>query len=276
MVVGSRDNERDAAAANMSVPLYVSFGSSVKLVPTTNPSVKSRRSTKAASMTSKAAPSVSSRRSKASSVKNEMRAIEAAADTSIDDNISHAKSRKSMRSTLSKKEGQSIRSGKVSMKSKSPAKPSTSRENDGEDNITVPKTKPLDMIQIDNSSMASTQRKTQSDAEFWSGLSIRVALAVMKTKGSQQIAQKASCLVLYEGQMQDGKETGNEMLQAFAVKLSTALMELDGDERVAAAAALAVVESQPSVNSGEAIEIDNLTIATFGTKRSNLTKASKK
>ena len=79
----------------------------------------------------------------------------------------------------------------------------------------------------------------------------------MKAEGSQQIAQKASCLVLDEGQKQSGKDLSHEMLQAFSVKLSTALMELEGDERVAAAAALAVLESQPSVNSGEPIEIDN-------------------
>ena len=256
------DNKADNGAATISSKSKASTPS-VSSRQSKIASVKANNTASISSKGYKAAPSVSSRRSKAASV-NSDHAIDNATAPLGDDVPDAKKSRRSVRSSLSsmsKKEGDSRKS---SAKASSGAR-------DGVENMgTVRTTKPLEMIEIDNIPSKHSSRKKQTEAEFWSSLSIRVALAVMIANGSEQIAQKASRLVLDEGQIQKGQDRSIEMIQSFSVELSLALLNAGVDEKVASAVAVAVLESQSSVQSD-----DGSTIATVSTARSNRSKASK-
>jgi hypothetical protein len=158
--------------------------------------------------------------------------------------LTDAKSRKSLRSILSKnKEARSRNShGKV-----------------------VSTTKPLE-IQIQHSSrtvpnnhsskkepasMSSSKRKQhlqRSELEYWSGLSVRAAMAVMQANGSDKMAQKASNIVLDEATRQSGRERNGKMMRALSTKLSVALLEAGGDQKVASAAVLAVMAYENNGN----------------------------
>jgi len=159
--------------------------------------------------------------------------------------LTDAKSRKSLRSILSKnKEARSRNShGKV-----------------------VSTTKPLETIQIQHSSrtvpnnhsskkepasMSSSKRKQhlqRSELEYWSGLSVRAAMAVMQANGSDKMAQKASNIVLDEATRQSGRERSSKMMRALSTKLTVALLKAGGDQKVASAAVLAVMAYENNGN----------------------------
>lgn len=80
--------------------------------------------------------------------------------------------------------------------------------------------------------------------EYWSGLSVRAAMAVMQAKGSEMVAQKAANAVLEGAKMKlgDGKKSSKQVvLRELATKASVAVLEAGGDHRVAAAAAVAIM-----------------------------------
>jgi hypothetical protein len=244
----------------------------------------------ASSKRSKAAPSVSSRPSRAVTVKADNRACNSGiqqkwhelGDSSSSETIrqqpqhstlhttssltsdcssdeTYVKSRKSIRSVFSKGSHSKKKStNKSPIKTNSKMQPPTivvDEEGENEDDsymITRPRT-----IQIQNSSRdvqsnkhyakkerGSTSRnraKKQSDLEFWSDLAVHVAMAVMGAKGTEKMAQRASNMVLQEGQRRAGRECSREMMRSLSTKLSMAILEAGGDGKVASAVVVAVM-----------------------------------
>jgi hypothetical protein len=90
-------------------------------------------------------------------------------------------------------------------------------------------------------STSRNQAKKQSDLEFWSDLAVHVAMAVMRAKGTEKMAQRASNMVLQEGQRRTGRERSREMMRSLSTKLSMAILEAGGDGKVASAVVVAVM-----------------------------------
>jgi hypothetical protein len=96
----------------------------------------------------------------------------------------------------------------------------------------------------ESTSVSSSDRRKQfqrRELEYWSGLSVRAAMAVMQANGSDKMAQKASNIVLDEARRQSGRERSSKMMRALSTKLTVALLEAGGDQKVASAAVLAVM-----------------------------------
>ncbi len=84
----------------------------------------------------------------------------------------------------------------------------------------------------------------RSELEYWSGLSVSVAMAVIQANGSKKMAQKASNIVLEEGRRQHGRDCSSKMMHALSAKLSVAMLEAGADQKVALAAILAVLSDE--------------------------------
>ena len=247
----------------------------------------------ASSKRSKAAPSVSSRQSRAVTVKADNTARNSGiqqkwhelGDSSSSETIrqqpqhstlhttssltsdcssdeTYVKSRKSIRSVFSKgshskKKSTSKSPIKTNSKMQMTSPPTIMIDEEGENDddsymMTRPRT-----IQIQNSSRdvqsnkhsakkergskARNQAIKQSDLEFWSDLAVHVAMAVMRAKGTEKMAQRASNMVLQEGQRRTGRERSREMMRTLSTKLSMAILEAGGDGKVASAVVVAVM-----------------------------------
>jgi len=136
--------------------------------------------------------------------------------------------------------------------------------------MVVSTTTPLETIQIQHNSTAirnnhsskkdpmpsSNQRKQlqRSELEYWSGLSVRAAMAVMQANGSEKMAQKASNIILDEARRQSGRERSGKMMRALSTKLSVALLEAGCDPNVASAAVLGVMTYENNYNGVKSAE----------------------
>lgn len=242
----------------------------------------------ASSNRSKAAPSVSSRPSRAVTVKADNRArnsgiqqrwhelgdssspetirqqpqhstLHASSSLTSDDCSSdetYVKSRKSLRSVFSKgsHSKKSTRKSPIKTNSKMEMKlPPTimiAEEGENDDDSYMMSPSALQTIQIQNNKHSAkkgrgftsrNQTKKQSDLEFWSDLAVHVAMAVMGAKGTEKMAQKASNMVLQEGQRRRGRERSREMMRSLSTKLSMSILEAGGDGKVASAVVVAVM-----------------------------------
>jgi hypothetical protein len=151
--------------------------------------------------------------------------------------LTDAKSRKSLRSILSK--NKEARSRKSPGKVVSTTKPLEIQIQHG--SKTVPNNH---LSKKESTSVSSSDRRKQfqrRELEYWSGLSVRAAMAVMQANGSDKMAQKASNIVLDEARRQSGRERSSKMMRALSTKLTVALLEAGGDQKVASAAVLAVM-----------------------------------
>jgi len=92
-----------------------------------------------------------------------------------------------------------------------------------------------------SSTSSNHQVPKQHDLEFWSALAVRVAMAVMRAKGTEKMAQRASMIVHQEGQRHGGREHSREMMSLLSAKLSMAILEVGGDGSVASAVMIAVM-----------------------------------
>ena len=157
-------------------------------------------------------------------------------------------------------------------------------------------TKPIETIQIQHSSrhihnnhsfkkehksMSSTKRKQlqRRELEYWSGLSVRVAMSVMEANGSEKMAQKASNIVLDEGRRQRGKDLSSKLMRELSSKLSVALLEAGGDQQVGLAVVLAVMayghDEDNGVKSTESMLFDDSsTVWTESNARDNISSGS--
>eukprot|EP00984_Skeletonema_dohrnii_P014073 scaffold5881_cov103-Skeletonema_dohrnii-CCMP3373.AAC.2 len=114
--------------------------------------------------------------------------------------------------------------------------------------------KPIEKIQTsskkDHTSIPTSKRKElrRIELEYWSGLSVRVAMAVIQANGSEKMAQKASNIVLDEGRRQRGRERSSKMMRALSTKLSVAVLEAGADQKVALAVVLAVLTDENNEN----------------------------
>lgn len=100
----------------------------------------------------------------------------------------------------------------------------------------------------------------RSELEYWSGLSVRVAMAVIQANGSGKMAQKASNIVLEEGRRQCGRDRNCKMMRALSAKLSVIVLEAGADQNVALAVVLAVLADEsdaPVVMSAESMLFDD-------------------
>lgn len=121
----------------------------------------------------------------------------------------------------------------------------------------------------------SRKELQRSELEYWSSLSVRVAMAVIQANGSKKMAQKASNIVLKEGIRQCGRDRSCEMMRALSAKLSVILLEAGANQKVALAVVLAVLADEnnaPIVRSAESMLFDdNSTIPTDLNITSNIT-----
>ena len=93
-----------------------------------------------------------------------------------------------------------------------------------------------------NKSMLSPATNPVS-LEFWTGLSVRVTVAVLQAGGSGEIAQKASSVVLAIGKNHEGRQHDAKTMIALSTKLSSIILDAGGSAEVAAAASLVVMKS---------------------------------
>ncbi|KAL7459803.1 hypothetical protein ACHAWC_011784 [Mediolabrus comicus] len=93
-----------------------------------------------------------------------------------------------------------------------------------------------------NKSMLSPATNPVS-LEFWTGLSVRVTVAVLQAGGSGEIAQKAASVVLAIGKNHEGRQHDAKTMIALSTKLSSIIPDAGGSAEVAAAASLAVMKS---------------------------------
>jgi hypothetical protein len=102
----------------------------------------------------------------------------------------------------------------------------------------------------EQASIPTSKRKElrRIELEYWSGLSVRVAMAVIQANGSEKMAQKASNIVLDEGRRQRGRECSSKMMRALSTKLSVAVLEAGADQKVALAVILAVLTDENNEN----------------------------
>eukprot|EP00985_Skeletonema_marinoi_P018522 scaffold10369_cov211-Skeletonema_marinoi.AAC.3 len=183
------------------------------------------------------AASLSSRQSKAASVKSESAYFS-------------SKRSKASLSSLSIKTDYNVGGMKRGRSSKSSGKVSTK--------------KPIEKIQThqrsnsrnnhsskkEQASIPTSKRKElrRIELEYWSGLSVRVAMAVIQANGSEKMAQKASNIVLDEGRRQRGRECSSKMMRALSTILSVAVLEAGADQKVALAVVLAVLTDENNEN----------------------------
>ncbi len=102
---------------------------------------------------------------------------------------------------------------------------------------------------------SSTSKRKQ--LEYWSGLSVRVAMAAIQANGSEKIAQKASSIVLIEGRRQNGQDR-SKMMRALSAKLSVAMLEAGADRKITLAVMNAVTayEKNNAAKSAESMSFD--------------------
>jgi len=102
----------------------------------------------------------------------------------------------------------------------------------------------------EQASIPTSKRKElrRIELEYWSGVSVRVAMAVIQANGSEKMAQKASNIVLDEGRRQRGRECSSKMMRALSTKLSVAVLEAGADQKVALAVVLAVLTDENNEN----------------------------
>ena len=113
-----------------------------------------------------------------------------------------------------------------------------------------------------SSTSSSKERQIQrqrNELKYWSGLSVRVAMAVMQANGSETIAQKVSTIVLAEGRKQSGQKRSSKMMRALSVKLSISVLEAGGDQNIGLAVMNAVMayENSCSVKFVESSKLDD-------------------
>ncbi len=112
----------------------------------------------------------------------------------------------------------------------------------------------------------SRKELQRRELEYWSGLSVRVAMAVIQADGSKKMAQTASNIVLEEGRRQCGRDRCSKMMRALSAKLSVTVIEAGADQKVALAVVLAVLADEndaPVVKSADSMLFDdNSTILT--------------
>jgi hypothetical protein len=150
---------------------------------------------------------------------------------------SDAKSRKSLRHIFSK--------NKEASSHKSPGKVSTTQPHSS---------KATRNNHSSKKEPASMSYSKQSELEYWSGLSVRVATTVMQANGSEKMAQKASSIVLDEARRQSGRERSSKMMRALSAKLSVALLEAGGDQKVGLAVMNAVMAYEKNNNGVKSAE----------------------
>jgi len=114
----------------------------------------------------------------------------------------------------------------------------------------------------ERTSISTSKRKKlqQSEVEYWTGLSVRVAMAVIQTNGSEKMAQKASSIILIEGRRQSAQERSSKMMRALSAKLSVAMLEAKADQKTILAVMNAVSEydnNQNAVKSAESMSFDD-------------------
>ena len=106
--------------------------------------------------------------------------------------------------------------------------------------------------------------------EFWSALSVKAAMAVLKAGGSEKIAHEASNIVLATGKKQVGKQMDNKTLMFLSTKLALVVLEAGEDEKVASAVSSAVMASgindDDSTHSKEA-DLPSITASIAAKKR---------
>ncbi|KAL7445202.1 hypothetical protein ACHAXM_011882 [Skeletonema potamos] len=114
---------------------------------------------------------------------------------------------------------------------------------------------PRDLVIKSRPSMSSRSsskiKSTENDLEYWSALSVRAAMAVLKAGGSEKIAQEASNLVLTTGKKLKGKQNDNKTLMFLSTKLALVVLEAGGNEKVAAAVSSAIMASYAVVGTNE-------------------------
>lgn len=106
----------------------------------------------------------------------------------------------------------------------------------------------------------SRKELQRRELEYWSGLSVRVAMAVIQANGSKKMAQEASNIVLEEGRRQCGRERSCKMMRALSAKLSVTVLEAGADQNVALAVVLAVLADEnnaPDVKCAESMLFDD-------------------
>ena len=108
-----------------------------------------------------------------------------------------------------------------------------------------------------NASMSRSNVK-EDCLEFWSALSVRAAMAVLKAGGSGKIAQEASNIVLATGRKQEGKQIDNKTFVFLSTKLALFVLEEGGNEKVASAVSSAVMASDEDDESYEDDGSDSL------------------
>jgi hypothetical protein len=170
-------------------------------------------------------------------------------DCSLEEASTSAKSRKSMRSFFSK--GSRSRKSKSSKKSSIKSKLETkvtptiiAEEEENDDDIVdivTHRSSNHSAKKEPSSTSSNHQVLKQHDLEFWSALAIRVAMAVMRAKGTEKMAQKVSMIVHQEGQRRGDREHSREMMSLLSAKLSMAILEAGGDGSVASAVMIAVM-----------------------------------
>ena len=101
-------------------------------------------------------------------------------------------------------------------------------------------------------------QRQQNELKYWSGLSVRVAMAVMRANGSETIAQKVCTIVLAEGIKQSGQKLSSKMMHALSVKLSVSVLEAGGDQKMGLAVMNAVMAYDNKYEYGKSAESSTL------------------
>ena len=142
-------------------------------------------------------------------------------------------------SAIAKTISSSVRTGKRSKAAASVSlnKPSISSKK--------PETSKISSTSVSKSSKSNMLSPATNPVslEFWTGLSVRVTVAVLQAGGSGEIAQKASSVVLAIGKNHEGRQHDAKTMIALSTKLSSIILEAGGSAEVAAAASLAVIKS---------------------------------
>ena len=94
------------------------------------------------------------------------------------------------------------------------------------------------------SSHSKSSKRSRDDLEYWSALSVRAAMSVLKAGGSEKIANEVSNVVLATGKKQDGKQKDSKTLMFLSTKLALIVLEAGGEEKVASAVSSAVMASE--------------------------------
>jgi hypothetical protein len=75
------------------------------------------------------------------------------------------------------------------------------------------------------SSHSKSSKRSRDDLEYWSALSVRAAMSVLKAGGSEKIANEVSNVVLATGKKQDGKQKDSKTLMFLSTKLALIVLE---------------------------------------------------